>query len=73
MAESMPCVPHEQHIGGVAFGVIGGVMGHGDDQLAVLFGKLLEEFLLQKLEVDDGEGGAGLLRGEDVAVAERGR
>ena len=40
---------------GVAVGVIGGVMRHGDDQLAVLFGKLLEEFLLQKLDVDDGE------------------
>ena len=41
---------------GVAIGVVGGVVRHGDDQLAFLFGKLLEEFLLQKLEIDDGEG-----------------
>jgi hypothetical protein len=45
---------------GVALGVIGGVMRDGDDQLALLFGKLLEEFLLQKLDVEDGEGTAGL-------------
>ena len=31
---------------GIALGVIGGVMGHGNDQLAFLFGKLPEEFLL---------------------------
>ena len=31
-------------------------MRHGDDELAFLFGKLLEEFLLQKLDIDDGEG-----------------
>ena len=55
--------------GGVAFGVVGGVVGHGDNQLAGLFGKLLEELLLQKLDVGDSEGCAGLLRGEDVAVA----
>ena len=54
----------------VAIGVVSGVMRHGDDELAFLFGKLLEEFLLQKLDVDDGEGAAGLLRGEDVAVAD---
>ncbi len=53
----------------VAIGVVGGVMRHGDDKLAFLLGKLLEELLLQKLDVDDGEGAAGLLRGEDVAVA----
>src|SRR5450759_2625856 len=45
-------------------------MRHGDDELAFQFGKLLEEFLLQKVDVDDGEGAAGLLRGEDVTVAE---
>ena len=57
--------------GGVAEGVVGGVVRHGDDELAVLLGDLLEELLLQELEVDDGEGAAGLLRGEDVAVAHR--
>ena len=31
-------------------------MRHGDDQLAFLFGNLLEQFLLQKLDVHDGEG-----------------
>ncbi len=40
----------------VAKRVVGGVMRYRDDELSVLLGKLLEEFLLQKLEVDDGEG-----------------
>ena len=44
-------------------------MRDGDDELAFLLGNLLEEFLLQKLHIDDGEGSAGLLRSEDVAVA----
>ncbi len=56
--------------GGVTLGVVSDVMRRGDDQLAFLFGKLLEEFLLQKLDVDDGQGAAGLLRGEDVPVAD---
>ena len=37
--------------GGVAQRVVSGVMRHGDDQLALLFGKLLEELLLQELEI----------------------
>ena len=36
--------------GSVAERVISGVMRHGDDQLALLFGELFEEFLLQKLD-----------------------
>ena len=40
----------------VAEGVVSGVMRHGDDELAFLFRKLLEELLLQELEIDDGEG-----------------
>ena len=54
----------------VAFGVVGGVMRHGNDELAVLFGKLLEKLPLQKLDVDDGERAAVTLRGKDVAVAD---
>ena len=45
-------------------------MRHGDDELAFLSWELLEEFFLQKLDVDDREGTAGLLRGKDVAVAD---
>ena len=45
-------------------------MRHGDDELAFLLGKLLEEFLLQKLDVDDSYGTAALLRAEDVAIAD---
>ncbi len=53
----------------VAVGVVSGVMRHRDDELAFLFGNLLEELFLQKLDIDDSEGAAGFLRGENVAVA----
>ena len=57
--------------GCVAKRVVSGVTRHGNDQLALLFGKLLEELLLQELEIDDGERRAGLLRRENVAVPNR--
>ena len=57
----------------IAFGVVGGVVRHGDDELAVLFRKLLEELSLQKFDVDDSEGAAVALRGKDVAVADGNR
>ena len=40
----------------VAMRVVGGVMRYGDDEFAILLGNLLEQFLLQKLDIDDGEG-----------------
>jgi hypothetical protein len=55
--------------GGVTVGVEGGVVGDGEDEFAILLGELLEEGALDELEVRDGEGGVGLLRGEDVAEA----
>ena len=55
--------------GCVAKRVVSGIMRYGNHELALLFGKLLEELLLQELEIDDGERRAGLLRREDVAVA----
>ena len=53
----------------VALGIIGGVMRYRDDEFSFLSGYRLEEFLLQKLNVDHGKGTTGLLRCEDIAVA----
>src|ERR1700744_3689346 len=51
---------------GTAFGcivicVVGGVARHGDDELAILFRKLLEDLLLQKYNIHDGKGSTALL------------
>jgi hypothetical protein len=56
---------------GITIGVVGGVMRHGKDKLAILLRKLLEDFLLHKFHVDNRKGASGLFRGEDVTVAER--
>ncbi len=53
---------------GIAEGVVSSVMRHGDDELAFLFGKQVEEFLLQKFDIDNAEGAAGPLRGEDITI-----
>jgi hypothetical protein len=37
-------------------------MRHGDNEFAFLFRKLPEDFFLQKLDIDNGERAAGLLR-----------
>ena len=55
----------------VAVTVVGRVMGDGKDEFALLPGQLLEDCLLQKFHIDDGEGGSLLRRGEDIAVAQR--
>src|SRR3984957_6980977 len=51
---------------GTAFGcvvirVVGGVARHGDDELAILLRKLLEDLLLQKHNIHDGKGSTALL------------
>ena len=56
--------------GCVALSVVSGVMCHGNDELAILPGKLLEKLSLQKLDVDNRERAAAALRGKDVAVAD---
>src|SRR5579871_5999007 len=53
----------------IALDVVGGVMGYSDDELAVLPRNPLEELPLQKLNINDSEGAAILLRSKNVAVA----
>ena len=57
--------------GCVGVGVVGGVVGDGDDQCAVLTRNLLEELLLEKLRIHNTKRCAGLLRREQIAVTER--
>ena len=44
-------------------------MRYREDELAGLFGDLLEDLLLQKLDIDDCHGAAGLLGCEEIPVA----
>ena len=57
--------------GRVSGGVIGGVVRDRDDQFSILMRNLPEEFLLQKLGIDDREGSPALFRGQEIAVADR--
>ena len=56
---------------GIAQRVVCRVVRHGDDQLSVLFGNLLEELLLHELEIRHGERPAALLRCQNIAVTQR--
>ena len=59
--------------GGVAERVVCRIVGHREDQPALLFRDLAEDLALQPDEVHDGEGAAGFRGSEDVTRARRDR
>jgi hypothetical protein len=55
--------------GGIAQCIKGCVVGDRDDDPILLLGDVLEEFFLEKIKIDDGQGTARSFRSEDIAGA----